>query len=119
MPSQRAGGILGCYLEFDLQKIQWIHTEHSNNTCPESSSCMVLILQNTSLSGLLHRPHVRTKAVVGKKLAGCCTMPAIAGRQKVEDSGFLAIRCEGKIEERDWKTRVYVPGTSGSIINLT
>ena len=79
MLPQTACGVRCGDLELDLEKVKGVHAQRGSNSCPETCDCMVLIQVAFVIYMGVELCCRLTKAVVGKKLAGCCFIPAIAG----------------------------------------
>jgi len=66
-------------LEFNLEEIQGIHAKRRNHACADPCNGMIL----DAVRRQLHMPpqhEILTKAWLGKKLACCLAIPAIAGQ---------------------------------------
>jgi hypothetical protein len=47
MPYLRSNSTLwsfSCYLELDFEKVEWVHTEHRDDSGAEARKCMVLYI---------------------------------------------------------------------------
>ena len=82
-------------MEFNLEEIQGIHAKRRNDACADPCSGMILDVMRRQLH-MLPQPNLLTKAWLGKTLACCLAIPAIAG-QLTPDLRFFRSEAELRI----------------------
>ena len=67
-------GLVGRYLELDLEKVERVHAEHGDDACAEPREGMVLRRDKdvSAATPVFQVEEMRTMAAVGKKLGWCC-----------------------------------------------